>query len=110
MGAGVVTLLAFVPPVAVWLIAVVLGGVFGFPRRWWLLRLGAVPLLCFVFIAYLVMFPVEVPRDSYDPPIHGNPGRVDFMLNMVFGVAVPLAYLAAALPLSLGYAYWKRAR
>ena len=104
------TLLAFLPPVVIWLISVLLGGVFGFPRRWWLLRLGTIPLLCFVFVAYLVMFPVEVPWDSYDPAIHGNPGRIDFMLIMVFGFVAPLACLAIALPLWLGYAFWKRAR
>jgi hypothetical protein len=105
-----VTLLALLPPVAIWLISLVLGGVFGFPMRWWLLRLGANPLLCFGLVAYIAMFSVEIPRDSYVPAIHGNPGRIDFMLIMAWGFVAPLAYLMIALPLSLGYAFWKRAR
>lgn len=110
MGAIDLTLLALLPPVAIWLLSLLLGGVFGFPRRWWLLRLGAIPLLCLAFVAYIAMFPVEVAPDSYDPVLHGNPARMDFVLIMAFGVAAPLAYLAVALPLSLGYAFWKRGR
>ena len=102
-------LLVSLLPNLVLLACLILGRTFAtrFPTRWWLLRLALVPVVSFAFAGYVMATPTPLPLD-YDPAIHGNPGRLDFAAIVAYGLALPLAYLAIALPLSLGYAIWKR--
>ena len=104
-------LLVILLPTLVLLLCLVRGATFAarFPTRWWLWRLAFVPAVCFGLAGYVMAMPAPLPLD-YHPAIHGNPGRLDFIAIVIYGLALPLAYLAIALPLSLGYAFWKRAR
>ena len=102
-------LLVVLVPNLVLLLCFILGAAYGprFPLRWWLLRLGLVPAICFGLVGYLYLTPSPLPLD-YDPAIHGNPGRWDFLAAMAYGFVLPLAWLAIALPASLAYAIWRR--
>lgn len=97
------------PPVLIILSSLLLGRLFDarFPPRWWLLRLGLVPLICLGLACYVMATPTPIP-DNYDPAIHGNGGRLDFLAIMVWGLALPTIYVAVAFPASLAYALWKR--
>ncbi len=103
------TLLLILLPTAILLISLSFGAILGkpFAARWWLLRLGLVPLVCFILAGSIMAFPTEVPA-NYDPEIHGNPGRLDFGAMVVWGLVAPIAYLLVALPISLAYALWNR--
>lgn len=105
------SLLPFVPLIAIFGLATLLRAVFGsaFPLRWWLLRLGALPLLFFVFAIYILSFPTPIPAD-YDPHVHGNPGRMDYVAVLFWRIVAPVAYLVFAFPISLGYAIWRNCK
>lgn len=102
---------AFIVPLAIAGLSLLLRSLFGetFPLRWWLLRLGLLPLIFFVFASYILLSPTPLPPD-YDPDVHGNPGRMDFIAAMFWGAAAPFAYLVIALPVSIGYAIWRKRR
>lgn len=103
------TALILVPQIAIFGLSYLLNAIFGerFPLRWWLFRLGLLPIIFFVLAVYVSSFPTPVP-DNYDPSIHGNPGRVDFAAILAWGLLAPAIYLIIALPISIGYAIWRR--
>ena len=105
------TLAAIIVPNLVLLACLALGSMFGgrFPVRWWFLRLGLVPLLCFGLLLYIYLTASPVPQD-YDPAVQGNPGRTNFIAAMAYGLVLPVAWLAIAVPISLAYAIWKTRR
>jgi hypothetical protein len=98
-----------IPPLFTIGLGMLLAGFFGpaYPLRWWILRLGLIPMLCFGAAAYIVVYPTPIPT-NYDPNVHGNPGRSDFAAMLVWGFAFPSAYLLVAVPVSLAYAIWRR--
>jgi hypothetical protein len=98
-----------IPPLVIILSSLLLGRLFNqrFPSRWWLLRLGLFPLICVGLACYVMATPTPIP-DNYDPSIHGNDGRLDFLAIMAWGLVFPTIYLAIAFPASLAYALWKR--
>ena len=98
-------------PAAILLACLAFGTLFEgrFRARWWFLRVGLVPLICFFAAGYVITFPTPIPPD-YDPMIHPNGGRLDFLAIVAWGLVLPLIYLGAALPLSFAYAFWKHAR
>ncbi len=95
--------LVILVPVLILATGLLMGGIFGpaYPARWWLLRVGLVPFLCWLLAAYLMATPAEIPLD-YDPDVHGNPGRADFVATVFFGLMVPALYTMIALPVTLG--------
>jgi hypothetical protein len=101
----------FLVPLVAMGLCVLLHAVFGehCSARWWLMRLGVAPVILFLIAAYILTFPTPVP-DNYDPRIHGNPGRLDFMATLVWGVVLPVVYLLLATPVSIGWAIWRRHR
>jgi hypothetical protein len=103
--------LVILMPSFVLIACLILGAIFRgqFATRWWLLRLGLIPLICFALAGYVMTFPTPIPLD-YDPMVHTNGGRLDFLAIAVWGLVVPMAYLIVALPLSLAYAIWKTRR
>jgi hypothetical protein len=98
-----------VPPVLIILSSWLLGRLFDeqFPSRWWLIRLGLIPLICLGLACYVMATPTPIP-DNYDPAIHENGGRLDFLAIMVWGLVFPMMYVAVAFLASLAYALWKR--
>lgn len=98
-----------IPPVFIILSSMLLGSMFDarFPSRWWLLRLGLVPLISLALACYLIAAPTPIP-DNFDPLTHENTGRMDWLAIMAWGVVLPTIYIAAALPMCVGYALWKR--
>jgi hypothetical protein len=98
-----------IPPVLIILSSLVLGRAFQsrFPARWWLLRLGLVPLIFLGLACYVMVTPTPIP-DNYDPDIHGDSGRLDFLAIMVWGFVLPTIYVAISFPVSIGYALLKR--
>ncbi|WP_311269079.1 hypothetical protein [Sphingobium sp. WCS2017Hpa-17] len=105
------TALILVPPLTIVGLSYLLSAIFDerFPLRWWLLRLGLLPIIFFAFAVYVSSFPTPIP-DNYDPNIHGNPGRADFAAILAWGLLAPVTYLIIALPTSTGYAIWRRLR
>lgn len=106
---AVMVLLIAIPPVLIILCSLLLGKAFRarFPTHWWLLRLGFAPLIFLSFACYVMATPTPIPYD-YDPDIHGNTGRMDFLAIMVWGLVLPTIYVSVALPVSIAYALWKR--
>ena len=97
-----------IPPVLIVLFSLLLGKAFQarFPTRWWLLRLGLVPLICLGLACYVMATPATIPH-NYDPDLRGNGGRLDFLAILAWGVVLPTIYVAAAFPASFAYALWK---
>jgi hypothetical protein len=98
-----------IPPVFVFLTSLVLGRLFRarFPARWWLFRLGLLPLIGLALAIYILATPIPIPP-NYDGMIHTNTGRHDFAAIMIYGVLLPTFYVAVALPTCVVYALWKR--
>ena len=98
-----------IPPVLIILSSLLLGRAFQarFPTRWWLLRLGLAPLFFLSFACYVMATPTPMPYD-YDPDVHGDPGRMDFLAIMAWGLVLPIIYIAVAFPVSIAYALWMR--
>ncbi len=98
-----------IPPVFIFLTSLVIGRFFRarFPARWWLLRLGLLPLIGLVFAIYILATPTPIPP-NYDGMLHTNTGRQDFAAIMIYGVLLPTVYVAVALPACVVYALWKR--
>jgi len=101
--------LIVIPPVLIILSSLLLGRLFDtrFPARWWLLRLGLFPLICLGLACYVMATPTPIP-DDYNPAIHANGGRLDFLAIMVWGLVLPTIYVAVSFGASLAYALWKR--
>jgi len=97
-----------IPPVLIILSSLLLGRVFKarFPARWWLIRLGLVPLIFLGLACYVMVTPTPIP-DNYDPAIHPNTGRMDFVAIMAWGLVLPALYVAIAFPVSIAYALWR---
>jgi hypothetical protein len=91
------------------LTSLLLGKVFDarFPRRWWLLRLGLLPLISLGLACYVIAVPTTVP-DDYKPLMDGNPKRLDWAAILVYGIVLPTIYSAVAVPAFVSYALWKR--
>ncbi len=89
--------------------ALLLGSIFGpaYRARWWLGWLGLIPFISWSLATFILATPVDLPPD-YDPAIHGNPGRVDFVATVFLGLVVPVFYLLIALPVTLGYVLIRR--
>ena len=98
-----------IPPVFIFLTSLVLGRFFRarFPVKWWLIRLGLLPLIGLGCACYILATPIPIPP-NYDEMIHVDTGRQDFMAIMLYGVLLPTAYVAVALPACVIYALWKR--
>lgn len=98
-----------IPPVLIILSSLLLSKAFQahFPMRWWLFCLGLAPLIFLSLACYIMATPAPIPYD-YDPNIHGNSGRMDFISIMVLGLVLPTIYVAVAFPVSIAYALWKR--
>jgi len=71
------------------------------------MRLGLFPLICLILAIYVMATPAPIP-DNYDPAIHENGGRLDFLAIMVWGLVLPTIYVAVAFPACLAYVLWKR--
>lgn len=102
-------MLIAIPPVLIIVFSLLLGKAFNerFPTRWWLVRLGLAPLIFLSLAGYIMATPAPIPLD-YDESIHGDSGRMDYLAIMVFGLVLPTIYVAAAFPVSVAYALWKR--
>ncbi|WP_056692549.1 hypothetical protein [Sphingobium sp. Leaf26] len=90
-------------------LCMLLGRIFSpaYSWRWWISRLGIIPVLCFGAAAYISAHPTPISMD-YDPNFHGNPGRGDLAAMLVWGLVFPIIYLLAAVPVSLAYIIWRR--
>ena len=77
------------------------------PAKWWVVRLGLLPLIGLALAIYILATPIPIPP-NYDEMIHVDTGRQDFMAIMFYGVLLPTAYVAVALPACVIYALWKR--
>lgn len=98
-----------IPPALIILSSLLLGRAFQgrFPTRWWLFRLGLVPFIFLGLACYVMVTPTPIPG-NYDPDIHGNAGRMDFLAIMAWGLVLPTIYSAVAFPVSIAYAFWRR--
>jgi hypothetical protein len=105
------TLFVILVPALLLIVGLGLGAMFGpaYPARWWLFRTALLPFLCWLLACYIMVTPAEVPLD-YDPAVHGNPGRADFVAILFFGLVVPVFYTLVALPISLGHVLFARRR
>ncbi|AKM10838.1 hypothetical protein AB433_14070 [Croceicoccus naphthovorans] len=65
------------------------------------------PLIFLGAACYVMATPTPIP-ENYDPDIHENGGRLDFLAIMIWGLVLPTIYVAIAFPVSLAYAFWKR--
>lgn len=94
-----------------WLLAAfcLVAGRFGHDRYtflWWFWRLGLLPMISAGFAVYIYLVPRSVPVD-YDPTIHGNPGRLDFLAMLFYGIGVPIAYTILILPFLIAWVWQK---
>ena len=73
------------------------------PYRWWALRLGMIPMLCFGLAAFLTLNPPDTAlnNSSITSP---NAGRAQFFSVFFFGLFLPSAYLFVMTPILLIYA------
>lgn len=104
-------LLVILVPSLLLLVGLGLGAIFGpaYPARWWLLRTALLPFLGWLLACYIMATPAAVPLD-YDPAVHGNPGRADFVAILFFGLVVPGFYTLVTLPVCLGHVLIARRR
>lgn len=67
--------------------------------RYWFIWYGLVPLLSICLAIYVALTPQPVRLD-YQEGVHADTGRLDFVLMMFFGVALPVLYLLVMLPIA----------
>lgn len=74
----------------------------------WRLGIAVVPVLCWGVALAILLLPRLIP-DGWQEGDFGT-GFADFVALVFFGVALPSAYLAVALPVALLVRLWKNRR
>ncbi|WP_394728042.1 hypothetical protein [Altererythrobacter sp. GH1-8] len=73
---------------------------------WWVKRISVLPWIFSTAAIYIHLNPVEVL--DWNPITDPNYGRMDFVAIMFWGIFLPLAYQAVAIPACLRIVFTKR--